>query len=401
MRGRFSAGFVVLICSVFGIGTVSGQSLNGQRQTLAQLQSEAQRAARLADQLDAQARRETSSAADAGHRAAALAARIQATEALLTASEARLLLARKMTAIVQARLARRQQPAARLIAALQILGRRPPALGLIQPGQLPDLVHTRLLVATLLPQVRQRTSALQRDLQAQRRLEDKARAAARQLVQGRAALAAQQQALIRLQVAHKIAARRYSDTALLAQDRALAMGERARDLVDLIDQMGTQSVRQSALAALPGPVPRPFWPGLVGAPQNALENRSPSPLTRTGAAYRLPVSGRLVIGFGELDKSGVRARGLTFETRNQALVVAPRAGRIVFAGPFRSYGDIVIIDHGAGWTSLITGLSSVSVAVGDRVDTGSPMGQAQGRTPRITVELRHAGVPANITAFLS
>lgn len=401
MCGRFSAGFVVLVASVIWAGTVSGQSLGSQRQTLAQLRSEALRAARLADQLDVQARRETSSAADAGRQAAALATRIQATEALLTASDARLLLVRKMTAIVQARLARRQQPAARLIAALQMLGRRPPALGLVQPGRLPDLVHTRLLVATLLPQVRQRTVVLQRDLDAQRRLESNARAAARQLGQGRTALAAQRQALVRLQVAHKLAARRYADTALVAQDRALAMGERARDLVDLIDQMGVQSVRQSALAALPGPVPRPFWPGLVGAPDRAPQTAPAGPLTGTRAAYRLPVSGRLIAGFGELDKSGVRARGLTFETRKRALVVAPRAGRIVFAGPFRSYGDIVIIDHGAGWTSLITGLSSVSVQVGDQVDPGSPMGQAHGTPPRVTVELRHGGVPADITPFLS
>ena len=398
VSGRFSAGLVVLVSSVIWMGAVSGQSLEGQRQALAQLRSEAQRAARLADQLDARARREIRAAADAERGAAALAARIQATEAQVMAGESRLLLVRRMAAIVRARLATRQRPAIRLIAALQMSGRRPPALGLVQPGSMDDLVHTRLLVATLVPEVRRRTASLQRDADARRHLEDSARTAVRQLAQGRAALAAQQLALTRLQAKHRLAAQRFADTALVEQDRALAIGERARDIVDLIDQLSVRSVEQSALADLPGPVLRPLLPGLVGAPSDASAGLPPPPAR---GVYRLPVSGRLVTGFGELSKSGVRARGLTFETRQQALVVAPRAGRIVFAGPFRSYGQIVIIDHGGGWTTLLTGLSVISVGVGDPIVLGGPIGRAGGGAPRVTVELRHGQAPVDMTPFLS
>ena len=57
--------------------------------------------------------------------------------------------------------------------------------------------------------------------------------------------------------------------------------------------------------------------------------------------------------------TGVRARGLTLATAPGAEIVAPTAGRVIYAGRFRRYGNIVIVDHGSGWTSLIAGLDAV------------------------------------------
>lgn len=86
------------------------------------------------------------------------------------------------------------------------------------------------------------------------------------------------------------------------------------------------------------------------------------------------------------------ARGITLAVRAQAQVVAPSAGRIAFAGPFAGYGQIVIIDHPGGFTSLITGLASLSAQVGDNVVAGSPLGAAG---PQITLELRRDGKVVN------
>jgi septal ring factor EnvC (AmiA/AmiB activator) len=81
--------------------------------------------------------------------------------------------------------------------------------------------------------------------------------------------------------------------------------------------------------------------------------------------------------------------------RPDALVVAPAAGRVAFAGPFRGYGGIVIIEHGGGWASLVTGLAGVRVAVGQTLVAGSPLGQAPSRRPRIGLELRRDGERVN------
>ncbi|MFM7027385.1 MAG: murein hydrolase activator EnvC family protein [Chakrabartia sp.] len=377
-------------------GAVAGQNLGAHTSALGQLRADAQRAARLADMLEARAQREADAAGSAERAAAALATRIQASEARLSAAEARLLLLQRMTELVRARLAERQRPAARLIGALQMLGRRPPALALIQPGTSRDLVHSRMLVVALLPHIQRRTADLSADLVTRRQLEAGAARTRSQMAEGRAALRNQHQALIRLQISHRAAASRFADSALAEEDRAVALGERARDLVDLIDQLGVQSARQSDLAQLPGPMMRPAVPGRIGAPAWA-----PSTAPRRVPGYRLPVSGRLVAGFGELSRSGARSRGLTFETRDQALLVAPRAGRIVYAGPFRGYGQIIILDHGTGWTSLLTGLASLKVRVGEAVAEGAPLGRAGQGPARVMVELRQGSRPVDILQFVS
>ena len=82
-------------------------------------------------------------------------------------------------------------------------------------------------------------------------------------------------------------------------------------------------------------------------------------------------------------------------------VIAPAAGRVAYAGPFRGYGTIVIIDHGGGWTSLISGLGTVSARVGDRVGQGAPIGQAgSGDDPRVTIELRRRDRAIDMTPLL-
>jgi septal ring factor EnvC (AmiA/AmiB activator) len=92
---------------------------------------------------------------------------------------------------------------------------------------------------------------------------------------------------------------------------------------------------------------------------------------------------------------------VVFATRAGAQIIAPRRGQIVFAGPFRGYGQIVIIDHGSGWTSLVTNMSRLTVRVGQNVGDGAPIGRAGPGSPRVIVELRRAGQPVDITRLVS
>ena len=394
--GRISAGFVGLAACFWMAAPLSGQSIEDQRRALASATALAARSADRAEQLEARATAEAGAAAQAEAKAAAIAARIQASEADIAKTELRLILFQKMREYARAQLADRQRPALRLTAALQALSSRPQALVFVQPGSMHDLVHIRLLLAALTPELQRRTAGLRADLQKIRRLESDTSQTKAQLEAGRYRLRQQQLALIRLEAAHRAASARFAGDALSEQDQALAMGEKARDLVDLIDQLGRQSVRQTALAQLPGPILRPDAPGAVPAP---LADVRVQPASRL--AYRLPVMGTLVAGLGEMSATGARAKGLTFQVQPQAQIVAPQAGRIVFAGSFRGYGQIVIIDHGTGWTSLVTHLSVLQVAVGQKVILGSPIGRAGGGKPRITIELRRSGRPIDITHFVT
>lgn len=370
--------------------------MQDRQRELAAAKTQAARAERQAQLLEERAGTESNAAAQVQAQAAAVAARIQAIEAEIVEAQARVTLVEKMRERLRVRLAEKQRPAIRLAAALQTMSSRPPALALVQPGTTADLVHVRMLLAGLAPEIRARTDGLRADLEESRRLKQDAAKALALLAAGRKRLDENRAALVRLEAQHRQASSRFASSALAEQDRALALGEKARDIVDLIDELGIQSMTRGSLETLPGPMLRPTRPGAANALPSELAANTPARLD-----YRLPVTGQLVTGLGEVSKTGARAKGLTLRTQAQAQVSAPHAGRIAFAGPFKGYGKIVIIDHGDGWTSLITDMATLSVRIGETVMQGSPIGRTGGGTPRVTVELRRGSRPVDITPMIA
>ena len=94
----------------------------------------------------------------------------------------------------------------------------------------------------------------------------------------------------------------------------------------------------------------------------------------------LPVQGVITRGFGDHTTTGSKTRGVTWQTRQAAVVVAPGEGRVVFAGQFRSFGRILILDHGEGYHSLIAGLERLDAEISQWVLAGEPIGVAGGET---------------------
>jgi septal ring factor EnvC (AmiA/AmiB activator) len=356
-------------------------------------------------QLDAQARQATEQAERARRHAAALAARIQESEADIQAAQARIAIIARLQRAQAVRLAQRQQPIARLTAALQTFARRSPALALVQPGSIRDAVHMRAVFDTVLPVIRERTAGLRVELARSRALQVNAQRAAASITAGRRALAERQAVLRRAEADQRLASSNYRNDAGLEGDRAIAMGERARDIVDLMDKLEDAGDVRARLEALPGPMMRPSRPGDVQAlpvgQGGALGGAAVNGALGAAPPYRLPVVGTLVTGLGETSDSGVRSRGLTLATQPGAQVIAPSGGRIAFAGHYRGFGQIVILDHGNGWTSLITSMQRLSVGVGAQVRQGESIGNAGANAPTITVELRHGGLPVDIISLVS
>ncbi|MEA3054537.1 MAG: murein hydrolase activator [Sphingomonadales bacterium] len=354
-----------------------------QPPTLAEAQREAAAARQRSDQLERQARRATGEAARANAAAAALAARIEAAEADITAAEARIALIERLSAEQRARLAAGQGSLIRLTAALQTMARRPPALALVRPGSLDEVVHVRALLASSLPAIRARTAGVRAEMARGEALRRRAGEAVAQRRAGRQDLQQRRIALARFEADQRRRAGSLMHSAVQESDRALAFGEEARDLAALAGTRAFQERLVHRLAQLPGPARRP-GDSPPGAP--------PPP------HYRLPVEGRLVAGTGELSDAGVHARGLTFAAAAGAAAVAPRSGRIVYAAPYRGYGEVVIIDHGGGWTTTITNLAGLAVRRGDRVRARQPLGRTGGA--EVHVELRRNGRPVPITPLL-
>ena len=391
MRHRIVASLAIVTAA----GLASAQSIDTERHALAKARVDAAAATQRAARLEAAATAASDASAAARNRLAAVAARIQSAEADIDAAEARIAIIERLRAEQRARLAQKQGPTVRLVAALQTLSRRPPALTLVQPGSVGDMVHVRALLANILPVVRSRTADLRADVTRGQQLRVAALDALASLKFSQTQLVTQRNQLASLAVERRTAAERLTGTAMIEQDRAMALGEEARDITDLMSRLDGEAQRRARLASLPGPLLRPLRPG----EQRALPATAEA-VEAAQAPYRLPVVGRVVTGLGEVSDTGVRARGLTIATRASAQIVAPTGGRIAFAGPYRGFGNIVIIDHGRGWTTLLTSLAALDVKVGDAVDQGSPVGRAGNDRPTITVELRHAGQPVDIARMV-
>ena len=369
-------------------GIAQRPSIADQQRQLAEARTAAVAANARAERLATQARGEATAADKAQAEERALAGRIAAAEAELAAARTRAALIGDLIARRRARLAAAQAPVARLLAALQSLASRPAIVAVAQPGSVDDLVHVRAVLGSALPIVQARTAGLRTELDATRTLGAAALTAAQALRDGRTRLERARIALAQAEAVHRNRANALGRGALSESDRALAMGERARDLVDGMEEGTAAEAIASDLARLPGPVPRPL----------ALGTAVPR---RAAGAYRLPVAGRLATGLGEISSAGVRSRGLTFVVPARAPVRAPAAGVVRYAKAFRSYRTIVILDHGSGWTSLLAGLGSAAVVAGDRVAAGAVVGRAGGgEEPRVTVELRRRGRTVDIAALL-
>lgn len=396
MRGLVTGiGLIAALALAPALGGAHAAAPSRDQQRLIEAKAQSAAAAQRARALEQAAASERDEARKARAQEAAVAARIQRAEADIVAAQARIVIIRRLMRGQRARLAEKQGPVVRLIAALQSLARRPVAISLVQPGSINDLVHVRAVLGTVIPQVRARTVDVRADLARTRQLQAGAALAVQSLGEGRARLEQERLALTRLEAEHRLRSRALGRDALFESDRAIALGEQARDLVDLMDQLGNQAETRDALASLPGPLPRPPRPGEAASPIDTLV------WSRDAPPYRLPVAGRIVTGLGELADTGVRSRGLTIATEAGAQVIAPAPGRIVFARRFRNYGIVVIIDHGGGWTSLIAGLGSASTSVGERVAQGAPIGRAvTGDDPRVTIELRRRDRPVDMTRLI-
>jgi murein hydrolase activator len=371
---------------LLGMGvTLSAQSsVDPDVQALRNAKARAAEAERRSEAL----RQEASSATGAADRLlaqrAALAAEIDAANAQIAAARARIAIIAAEQRKQAAALGEASKPLLRLNALLQKMTTQPTSLMLTQPGDRRDYIHLRATMAAIEPTIKRRTAALRRQIAAQRELRKQELVAIGSLETARKDLAKRRNALAALENESRDMATMLSADAALEYERAIGQGERARDLVERIDANRDIAQNAAALAELDVPAPR----GNAAAPAGL-------------RAYILPANGQITSGFGELNPTGYRERGIRLAVAPSARIVAPAAGRITFAGRYRSYGNIMIIDHGGGWNTLVTNIEELGVAAGANVAQGGFIGRAGADSPEIMIELRRYGRTIDILALIA
>lgn len=281
----------------------------------------------------------------------------------------------------------RQDVIVEVMAALQRIGRRPPPAVLAAPDDLLTAVRTSILLGAVVPELRSETRALASDLAELVRLGDAIKTDKQSLFGEMEAIVEERRRLMALIEARQArlsgAEQETSDQA----DQAATLAKQATDLKGLISRLEAElgaAQRNSAAALKAGQELKNAKEQLA-----SLAFKDPARLEPKIAfvdargQLPMPVGGKEASAFGAPDASGGKTQGITVASQPGAVVSAPSDGWVSFAGPFRSFGQLLIINAGGGYYVLLAGMDRINVSLGQFVLAGEPvavMGDAN--TPR-------------------
>jgi septal ring factor EnvC (AmiA/AmiB activator) len=349
----------------------------------------------------------------------ASASRRKDLERQVLANENRLKdLAGKETA-VKASLKSRRGVLAEVLAALQRMGRNPPPALLVTPDDALSSVRSAILLGAVVPGIRGETEKLAADLQSLTDLRNTI-ASEKQLYVTTMAAALEEETRMTRLIAANTQISETNRAALEAENkRAAELAARATSLENLISSMERDiaSARDAAAAARAEDLKRQnLSPDERDKAERAAETGLPDK-NRIAPAYAfstltakldLPVAGNVLRMFGDDDGTGHTAQGLTVAAGQGLVVTAPADGWVMFAGPFRSYGQMVIINAGENFHIVLAGMDMVSARQGQFVVSGEPLGQMGAKRiasaagvnlvtdrPTLYIEFRKDGKPVD------
>ncbi|HJN23393.1 MAG TPA: peptidoglycan DD-metalloendopeptidase family protein [Rhodospirillales bacterium] len=282
--------------------------------------------------------------------------------------------------------------------ALSRLARNPPEAMMAQPLSPSDMVRSAILLRGALPGIERNASRLRDELAGlldARGEIDRRRTELDDAVEKRK----RQRTLLKRLSAEKTKFKRQTDTkSQQTANRIRALAKKANSLHDLLSRLQKAKRKRAIGKAARGKAKGGTAVGKVPVPSTA------GPISRLRGTLPFPAVGRLAGLYGQDIGNGVSRKGITIETISRAQVIATYDGQVVFAGTFRGYGQLLIIEHGEGYHSLLAGLARIDSVIGQMVVAGEPvgiMGRPAGARPVLYLELRRNGQPINPLPWLA
>ena len=343
----------------------------------------------------------------------------------------------------QLTLSRRREELTRTLAALQRIGRTPADLLIFLPASIQEISHARLLLGAVASQLNARADLLGDQLRELAQIGEEI-FTQRRLIDNEAERLESQRSHLGLLLARKIQIYNWTEAQQIEAEATLArLTAEASTLQELLDRLVNEDARRqnserraevapiktgpAESATSDGPLAEIMPPaegesGMVvslDAEQPAEGENSQgggqdeqivalvpvrSPASAARGAFSTPARGQLVSSFNETTALGFTTKGIVIQTRATAQIVAPYDGRVAFAGRFREYGLLLIIDHGEGYHTLLAGMGRIDVLLDQRVLVGEPVGVMESiaeAKPRLYVELRRDGHPINPLPWLA
>ncbi|MCR4267861.1 murein hydrolase activator EnvC [Nitratireductor sp. ZSWI3] len=290
---------------------------------------------------------------------------------------------------------------AEVLGALQRMGLNPPPAILVRPEDALASVRSAILLGAVVPELRAETEILMGDLRDLSRIVTSIETERAKLQTTVAEQAEEKERLSRL-LDEKKRLQEEAEGRMAAENRqAEALAARAGSLQELISSLETEitSLREAEEE-------RRRRASEPASPEHRLGENMPFG-GRIGT-LALPVSGQFAARFGEDDDTGAPLKGDILRTQSSAIVTAPAGATVLYAGPFRSYGQLLILNAGDGYHIVLAGLDKVSVTLGQSVLAGEPIGMMgetrlasitgpvdEDATPELYVEFRKNGKPVD------
>jgi len=278
---------------------------------------------------------------------------------------------------VRRSLAARREVLGEVLAALQRMGRTPPPPILSRPEDALAAIRGSILAGAVLPDIRVEAEALAADLAQLTQLKARIEEEHEELKTQYASLG-EEQTRINLLIESKRAERRRTQAALEAeQKKASDLAENAESLEGLIASLEAEVEAAAKAAEEARKAEEARREQTPQEEEQALKDTarmSPAiEFEKARGLLPMPAAGPVLTSYGETDELGAHADGVSIATRAGARVVSPADGWVVYAGPFRSYGQVLILNVGSGYHVVLAGLERIDVALGQFVLAGEPV----------------------------
>jgi septal ring factor EnvC (AmiA/AmiB activator) len=258
------------------------------------------------------------------------------------------------------------------------MGRRPPPAVLVRPEDILAAVRTSMLLGAVLPELRSETEALAADLTELVRLRDALAVDRRSLEQELAELSREQERTAALVAARQSRLGEAERSFGSERAKSAELAKEAQTLKELIERMerdvaAAQKAAEEARKAAEAQARETRERFAAAAFRDPARLAPKIAFPEARGLLPMPVGGTMVREFGDPDGVGGTSRGISISTRPRAVVASPADGWVAFAGPFRSFGRLLIINAGGGYYLLLAGMEQIRVEVGQFVLAGEPV----------------------------
>ncbi len=378
-----------LLCLVFLTGLCSAsfsfaalENPDSAKSELSRVTSQIEQAKKEHQKLREKAQSVQKEILDVRKKMVAAAGSIQEQEESLSRLEQKLAEFEAQQGVMKKRLDIRKAQRMHVLAALQSLAFKPTEALLAQPLAPQDTLRSALLLREAVPRLEYSTEGLRKDLNRIASLTTAIRAQYAQIKTMAKRLDDKRRDMNKLIEKKSQLQTAFASESTRAKDRAENLAKQAGDLKELLAKLEADS-RKRAAVSKKQEIP-------TGAFMSAKGH------------IPYPVKGNVIKKFGELTETGITSKGIMIATRANAQVISPYDGTVLFAGPFRGYGQLVIIEHGDGYHTLLAGIGRLDTSVGQSLLAGEPVGIMVAETkPTLYIELRKNGQPINPAGWLA